>query len=166
MEKDYFFSFDQLLKNITNRKEQQVTSTVNNKVVKEKEKVEWLKMQWLQFKESEPLTMYYKYSNNVEVHFSKVNLKKRKTSDVGPLDLLYPRGRKIDEKKKQDLLSLLDYIPPIKHGFYTNILSSSCLPATVPVDSEVNSEDEERLDEEERLADGERLGDEELEETA
>lgn len=141
-----FFSFERLLNNITNRKIQEVVTKVNNKVVKTKHKVQWLKMQWLKFKSSEPLTMYYKYSNNVEVEFFKVNLKKRKMSDVGPLDLLYPRGRKIDDMKKQDLLALFDYIPPFKHGFYENILSSKIVPDTVPVDSEMDSDDEDHDD--------------------
>lgn len=94
MEKDDFFSFDPLLNNITNRKVQEVVSRVNNQVVKQKHKVQWLKMQWLRFTFSEPLTMYYKYSNTEEVPFFNVNLKKRKTCDVRSLDLLYPRRQK------------------------------------------------------------------------
>lgn len=57
----------------------------------------------MKFKSSEPLIMYYKYSNNEELEFFNVDLKKRKMSEVESLDLLYSRGRKIDDMKNQDL---------------------------------------------------------------
>lgn len=65
------------------------------------------------------------------------------------LTFFTPEGRKIDENKKQDLLSLFDYIPPIKHGFYTNILSTQNVANTIPVDSEEDSEGDDPEDNDE-----------------
>ncbi|KAG8245895.1 hypothetical protein J6590_096966 [Homalodisca vitripennis] len=118
------------MNNITNRKVVKTGDVGND------QKVEWLKIQWINFKQSEPLLLHYKYSNNEEVPFSIVNIKKRTTTEVMQLDVLYPNGRKIDEPKNKDLMSLLEYIPPIKHSFYTSILSSGDIPSTVPVDEE------------------------------
>lgn len=53
-------------------------------------KVQWLKMQWLHYESSNPLLIYYKYSNHDETKFSQVNVMKRKTQLVNDLDLLYP----------------------------------------------------------------------------
>lgn len=97
------------------------TNIVNRKVSNDTTPVQWLKIQWLRFVQSDPFTIRYKYSNNPDVHFSKVNLQKR-TSVITPiLNLLYPNGRSITKQKKQDLLHLLDYVPPLYHNFFKNL---------------------------------------------
>lgn len=80
-------------------------------------------MQWLKFTKDEPFLIHFKYSNNDLVAFSTVNIAKRNaaTSSVNKLQLLYPNGHKIDIKKKQDLLTLSDFIPPIYQAFYKNL---------------------------------------------
>nr|CAH7719259.1 unnamed protein product [Callosobruchus chinensis] len=101
-----FYSTAMLEKNLTNRKISEVKS-----------KVEWLKIQWLHYKRTDPFCIFYKYSNNDEVPFDVVNIAKRQ-SVPGTVDaklcVLYPNEHKIDTKKKNDLLEL----PPIHHNFY------------------------------------------------
>lgn len=46
----------------------------NRKIGEGAVKVEWLKIQWLQFKAEEPFIIYYKYSNNETVLFYNVNV--------------------------------------------------------------------------------------------
>jgi len=60
-----FFSSKSLENNITRRK-----------VSKTKDKVEWLKMQWLQFESSQPFSLKYKYTNQEEIDFVELDLKK------------------------------------------------------------------------------------------
>lgn len=146
MGKEDIFPCKKLLDNVTNRKNEKQEVFINNTKVVLVHKLQWLKMLWLRYKSSNPLVIYYKYSNHEETKFSQVNVKKRKSQPVNALDLLYPQEKKIDEKKKNDLLSLPDFIPPIKHKFYHSILSGANVPETTPVDDqeEAESEEEER----------------------
>lgn len=108
-----FFSTSELEKLITNRK-----------MSSNKSKVEWLKIQWLHYEKSHLFTIYYKYSNNPYVLYDSVNIAKRNSVNLDfaiRLDVLYPNGRKIDSKKKKDLLDLINYIPPIYHDFYKKL---------------------------------------------
>ncbi|CAH1993091.1 unnamed protein product [Acanthoscelides obtectus] len=91
-----FYSTVNLEKNITNRK-----------ISENKLKVEWMKIQWLLFKKSDPLKIYFKYSNQDFAPFDSVDVSKRNSSNsFKELNLLYPKGRKVDIKKKKDLLDL------------------------------------------------------------
>lgn len=113
MTKNDFFSTKSLEKQITNRK---IDTT--------DQKVEWLKIQWLNYKNDQHFKFNYKYSNNSDFPFNSVYIGKRisKIEDyTGMLDLLYTNGHTITEAKKKDLLDLLAFIPPIKHQFYNNL---------------------------------------------
>lgn len=95
MQKEDFFSTKILENNIVNRKK---TTTGD--------KVEWLKMSWIQLRKDEPKKMYFKYNYNTETHFSEVDLKKNvrgrpSTNSYTELDLLYPEGKAITEEKKK-----------------------------------------------------------------
>lgn len=90
MTKDLFFSSKSLERNITNRK-----------VSVDKGKVEWLKMQWLMFHEMHPFKLYFKYSNNDEVLFQEVDLKKRYSIIIENLVILYPDGHAVSDNKKK-----------------------------------------------------------------
>lgn len=116
MSSDHFYSTENLEKNLTNRK-----------ISANKSKVEWLKIQWLFYKKSDPFVIYYKYSNNSDVLFDSVSISKRNSvhaSENIQLNILYPNGHKIDIKKKKDLLELLPFIPPIYHNFYKHMKTS------------------------------------------
>ncbi|KAL4153193.1 hypothetical protein QTP88_001026 [Uroleucon formosanum] len=110
MTQEDFFSTVLLEKDITNRK-------LNG----EGEKVEWLKFQWILFSNDKPYQMFYKYSNNEFVTFSCVNLSKRVMAKPKELQKLYPNGHPIQKEKYNDLIELMQFIPPIHHDFYKNI---------------------------------------------
>lgn len=116
MTKEDFYSTKNLENNIANRK-----------VTAEKSKVKWLSMQWLLYRKNHPFSLFFKYSNNPEVLFENVNLKKRNSVDLAniQLDILYPVGKQISVEKKKDLVELLQYISPIHHDFYNNIKSNA-----------------------------------------
>lgn len=50
---------------------------INRKVDETSEKIEWLKMLWLNFKTEQPFKINYKYSNCREFQFNCVNVAKR-----------------------------------------------------------------------------------------
>jgi hypothetical protein len=108
---------DELTKAVTVRKKSQTG-----------EKVEWLKIQWIQVRKSEPLKMYYKYSVQDDVDFSCVNFaKKGRTDKLGcSLGQLHPQQpRALSSDKVKDIRKLLKYVPPIYHDFYTRFESST-----------------------------------------
>lgn len=129
MSSDDFYSTANLEKNLTNRK-----------ISENKSKVEWLKIQWLLYKKSDPFCIFYKYSNNEDVLFDSVSIAKRKCADNSKDDLsvLYPNGHKIDPKKKKDLLELAPFIPPIHHNFYQNLKTTEN-----PLENVYSEEEEE-----------------------
>ena len=102
MKSEHFFSTKELESSITNRK-----------IAPDKSKVEWMKMQWIRFEKNKPCIISFKYSNSEIVPFNEVDVKKRNTVFPANLgDLLYPNGRKIDVKKKADIMELVQFIPP------------------------------------------------------
>lgn len=114
MTKDLFISTQSLERNITNRK-----------VSVSKGKVEWLKIQWLKFHKMHPFKFFFKYSNNNDVLFDEVDLKKRNSHVIQNLEILYPDGHVISDKKKKDLMELLNFIPPVNHCFYNELKTSN-----------------------------------------
>nr|CAI5841797.1 unnamed protein product [Callosobruchus analis] len=107
----------------TKRLENAVT---NRKIGEGGVKVQWMKIQWLHFSSSTKHRFGFKLFNSKEILFDTADVRKRKTvSTVETLDLLYPNGRPIEEKKCKDLQFLLPYIPPIHHTFYQNLKTSS-----------------------------------------
>lgn len=114
MTKDLFFSSQLLERNITNRK-----------ISVDKGKVEWLKMQWLLFHEIHPFKFFFKYSNNPDVLFQEVDIKKRNSIMIEKLNMLYPEGHAISDNKKKDLLELLNFIPPVHHSFYKELKTTA-----------------------------------------
>jgi len=111
MTKDDFFSTKSLEKQITNRK-----MDVNN------DKVQWMKIQWLNYKKEQPFMFLYKYSNNTEYPFNSVYIEKRNShieDYTKQLDLFYSNvhSYKTKIKKKKDLLELIPLILPIRHNF-------------------------------------------------
>lgn len=59
-------------------------------------------------------------------------------------DCLYPHRRPVSDKKKDDMISLLPFIPPIHHPYYRNlpISLSTRSAATTSVDNESDENDE------------------------
>ena len=103
-------------------------TTVNRKQNTDKEKVEWLKIQWMQFRKTDKVN---KCSCDTDAVFGKVDfsinrVKRGRARCVdmlrcSELQTLYPKGRKLKEAKIADLMSLLKYIPPVHHQFYYSL---------------------------------------------
>ena len=70
--------------------------------------------------------MEFKYSLSRNLNFSHANFTKKNSrlyrNDTLPQ--LYRRGRPISKEKKNDLMKLFKYIPPIYHQFYGDINES------------------------------------------
>lgn len=118
MKVDDFRSIAPVKSSITNRK-----TTVNN------EKVEWMQMRWLWFQKAHRFSMQFRYTHNKLDEWKVVDVKKRvkgRPPGLGRLSLpwLWEDSRCLDSKKLTDLTSLLYYIPPIYHAFYTNLSAS------------------------------------------
>lgn len=109
--KQDFISTAALEKSITNRKKSAEDGSIN-----------WLKIQWLRYTKNDTYNIFYKDSNQEDVLFAKINIKKRNVSLYnGELEVLNPHGRKIDQLKYSNLMDLLPYVPPIYHEFYTSL---------------------------------------------
>lgn len=93
----------------TKKLEDEIT---NKKITPDGSKVEWMKIQWLKFTSDTEHRFQFKYSNSKDVIFNTVNVAKCNARDPAEyLDLLYPYGRPVEKKKKEDLTQLLLYIP-------------------------------------------------------
>lgn len=80
-----------------------------------KEKVQWLKIQWLNYKKEQPFNFNYKYSNGTDYPFYCNYIGKRNSNVqkyTENLDLLYPNSHTISQLEKKDLIELLPFIPP------------------------------------------------------
>ena len=99
---------------------------VNRKKNTVRGKVEWLKMHWISVSKDKPLQFRYKYSINTLECWKTVNLQRKtkgRPPDMGRIVLphLYDGPRPIKKEKVSDLLELLDFIPPVYHGFYRQL---------------------------------------------
>lgn len=88
MTSNYLYSTKLLEKQITNRK-----TDLN------KEKVQWLKIQWLNYKKEQPFNFNYKYPNATDYPFYCNYIGKRNYTKN--LDLLYTNGHTISQLKKK-----------------------------------------------------------------
>ena len=125
---------------------------VNRKVNTRKDKVDWLRIRWIRVTKDEPLQFRYRYSHNTVEQWKVVNLKRRtkgRPPDMGRIlpKKLYTSPRSIKSAKKKDLMELLDYVPPIYHTFYQDIVGEGT------EDSEDESEHEDSESEENEQSD-------------
>ena len=102
---------------------------VNRKFTTKKEKVEWLKMRWIRVQKSEPLRFKYRTTHNDLEEWKEVDLKPKRAGRPSNMarasfQPLYEKPRAISSAKLSDLMELLDYIPPIYHSFYKNLLAN------------------------------------------
>ena len=73
--------------------------TVNRKLNTDKEKVEWLKIKWMQLRKSDKVNMFYKYScvfSKVDFSINRVKRGRARCVDIqscSELQTLYPKGR-------------------------------------------------------------------------
>ena len=84
------------------------------------QKVEWLKIQWLQVRKQEPYRLFFKYTVQEDLEFSSINLLKTYIScDISTIKLkpLYTERRVLSVEKVADVKRLLKYVPPVHHTF-------------------------------------------------
>lgn len=139
MEEDEFLSTENLTKAITKRK----TNV-------DKNKVNWLKIQWLRYDKEKEYSILYKYTLDEDyAHFQELDLKPAKKGRPLSLALieqekLYNSPRVMSYLKKRDMLYLLKYIPPVHHAYFRNIKSSQDEEDIGPLlDDEYDEEDKE-----------------------
>lgn len=107
----------------------------------------WLNIRWLRFEGNHPLQFQFKETLNADTPFYKVDLCKKKRGRQAHLynirqDFLYPSRRPVTKAKKNDMIDLLPYIPPIYHNYYKN------LPLDIPTRSSARNADERLSDDE------------------
>lgn len=99
------------------------------------DKVSWHKIQWLRYLKEEPYKIFYKETLNEDVEFSTLDItparKGRRVAHLGlvTLEPLYSGKRPVTSAKKSDMLDLLPFIPPVKHGFFNNLIDDSGEPS-------------------------------------
>ena len=101
---------------------------VNCKVTTKKQKVDWLQIRWIRVSKDKPLQFRFRYSHNTLEEWKVVDLKgktKGRPPDMGRIlpTELHSRPRPIKAAKKKDLMDLLEFVPPIHHAFYRDLLS-------------------------------------------
>ena len=99
---------------------------VNRKKNTHKQPVNWLDIHWIRVTKDQPFHFSYKYSHNALEAWKVVDLShktKGRPVDMGKISLprLYNSPGMTNEKKLDDLLSLLDFIPPVHHSFYQGL---------------------------------------------
>lgn len=92
------------------------------------EKLEWLRLQWLRYEADSPGVFQFKYSNNEDVIFNQIDMRKRGSNsfqELARITPLFDGTRSIPAPKYKDLLCLLEYIPPVHHDFYKQLPHST-----------------------------------------
>ena len=85
-------------------------------------KLEWLKTQWIQIRQQEPMKMYFKYTCQDEVPFSCVDFARRDHRTMPPsyhVLPLYSHLRTLSAEKAADIKKLMKFVPPVYHPFYS-----------------------------------------------
>ena len=112
-----FVAIKELKKLIVNRKEDTVGRSVD-----------WMSIRWIQVQKDAPLKFRFRRSLNELEAWKEVDLRRKtkgRPSDLGrfSLNTVYSGPRTLNTNKVQDILSMLDFIPPIHHDFYQQLLT-------------------------------------------
>ena len=95
------------------------------KTTEDGSKVEWMKIQWISIRKSEPLKMFFKYTVQDDAVFSCVSFKKKafgQTEFTDPLTQLYEQQpRALSQEKVKDAKKLLKYVPQVYHLWYCRL---------------------------------------------
>nr|XP_022905846.1 uncharacterized protein LOC111417713 [Onthophagus taurus] len=119
MNKNDFFSTENLKRNVSNRK-----INIENK------RINWLKIQWIRIQKGSPYKIMYKETLEDMIEFDVLNIKPtgRKGRPISlknvPYVKLYTNIRPIGKLKKQDMMALLPFIPPVHHNFFLNLCTA------------------------------------------
>uniref|UniRef100_A0A6P7HC52 Uncharacterized protein LOC114346813 n=1 Tax=Diabrotica virgifera virgifera TaxID=50390 RepID=A0A6P7HC52_DIAVI len=147
MDREDFYSTTELVDAVTKR-------SVNV----DKGNFNWLKTQWIRFIREDPFVLFYKETLQKDVQFESVSLawskqktKKNRNNDQIPVGLieqshLYNAPRPVTKEKKRDMLDLLDYIPPVLHEFYRNLITGDDVEDIGLLEEVAEPEQDENID--------------------
>lgn len=123
-----FLSTKQLEKAVTRRKKNAAGLSVN-----------WLHIQWIRFVIDKPHVMLYKETLDEDMPFEELVLPPSKHAKQSFSKIkqrrLYSAPRPVTLAKKNDLIDLLPYIPPVNHEFFTSLKTSKEVDDTGPLES-------------------------------
>ena len=99
-------------------------SITNRKTTTHGLKAEWLNIRWIQVNKDQPYQFRFRCSHNTLEAWKVVDLKKKSKGRppvISHIDLpiLYEGGRSINKKKLDDIMSLLQFVPPVYHDYKT-----------------------------------------------
>ena len=105
---------------------------INRKKNTRKDPVNWFQIHWIRVIREYPYCFQYRHSLSELEPWKTVNLTRKGPGRPPFLGIPYlpplfdeATPRTVNKKKVDDLVSLLDYIPPIHHEFYRSLCSSS-----------------------------------------
>ena len=98
---------------------------VNRKLNTNKQKVDWLQIRWIRVTKDKPLQFQYRYSHNTLERWKTVDLERNTRVNHLIWVLFHCQNSTAPSTaaKKKDLLDLLQYVPPVHHTFYQQLLS-------------------------------------------
>lgn len=104
--------------------------------------VDWLSIRWIQVRKEAPLKFRFKRSLNKLANWKEVDLHRKtkgRPAQLGHFSFpaAYSGPRILKEAKIHDILSMLDFIPPVHHDFYRQLVSGD-----VSSDSELEEEED------------------------
>lgn len=73
------------------------------------------------FESSQLFSLKYKYTNQGQIDFDDLNIKKRASQVKTIIELLHPTSNCISIEKKKDLQELMAYVPPVHHAFFQSL---------------------------------------------
>lgn len=83
------------------------------------------KFQWIHLEKNNPCTLFYKNCLNEDLPFQQMDMREPKTagrpSAKFTVTPLYESPLPITTKKYKDLQTLLQFLPPIHHDYYTKL---------------------------------------------
>ena len=114
---------------------------VNRKVDVTGGAIDWFSIRWIQVRKEDPLKFRFRRSLNELEAWKEVDIRRKskgRPPDIGRFSLVAAQSgpRTLKESKINDILSMLDFVPPIHHSFYNQLLAGD-------VSSDSDSEDEE-----------------------
>ena len=107
------------------------------KNAKNGERVNWLKLRWIQVRREEPRSLFVNYSFD-ETSFQEIKVQSstrgRPTQEMDGISFAYSSKLRISSQKKKDLVNLCDkgIIPQEFHSYYSSLQVSSAKKDKIP----------------------------------
>lgn len=98
------------------------TMIVNRKKTSDGIQLNWHDIKQIKYKKDKPFEIHALCNNGaaIDISIKKKNFNSESLA-MCDLPLLYPNGKSISQKKYEDLIKLLKYVPPEHHSFFTTL---------------------------------------------